>query len=49
MSGSSSVITCRFDIDVDLKHSPDIFMPSVEIDSGFTSSFLLAELYTIHP
>ena len=43
------MITCRLDIDVDLKHSLDILMASLGTDSRVTSSLLLAELYTMHP
>ena len=41
-SGGSSVITCRLDVGVNLKHPLDILMGSFETDSKISSSLLLA-------
>ena len=43
------MIICRLGFRVDLKHTLDILMASMETDSRLTSSLLLAELYNLHP
>ena len=42
------MVTRKLDIGVDVKHPLDILMASFETDSKFSSSLLLADLYTIH-
>ena len=43
------MITCRLDIGVDLKYTPEILMASFETESMLSRSLPRAELYTMHP